>query len=128
MFTQKIEVAPLSSNAWVDLTPFLVPGGFTWSRIDIDLTGPTLQSGVTPVVRIREKYGATLNFRKLDDGNLKTVLEKLMPKKIQLRFYSPETGAQVTKTVVTGNIQVPFFVQTNSAAYHMEFSVTLEEY
>ena len=128
MFTQKIEVAAVGGNTWTNLTPFLVPGGFTWGRIDIDVTGPTLQSGTTPVARIREKYAATLNFRKLDDTNLKTVLEKLQPKKIQLRFYSPETGTQVTKTVVTGSIQVPFFVQTSTAAYHMEFSVTLEEY
>ena len=128
MFTQKIEVAAVGGNTWTNLTPFLVPGGFTWGRVDVDITGPTLQSGHTPVVRVREKNAAVLNFRKLDDANLQTVLEKLQPKRVQLRFYSPETGNQETKTVVTGSIQVPFFVQTTTAAYHMEFQVTLEEF
>lgn len=128
MFTQKIEVAPLSGSTWTNITSYLVPGGFTWGRIDVDLKGSLLQSGVTPVARIRKKDAAILNFRKLDDASLKTVLQKLSDKKIRIRFYSPETGSQVTKTVVTPSIQVPFFVQTSTAAYHMEFSVTLEEY
>lgn len=127
MYTQKIELAPVGSNVWTDITKSLVPGGLKWSKININTQKSTTADGVDHLVRIRRKFQIELTFRELSDADVKTMLTLFDNEELQARLYSPASGNVETMTMRVSDTAIGFWTQYNGSAYWKGFSVVLTE-
>lgn len=119
MATMKIEVAPLNSNVWTDLTPYIAAQGLKWSRNDIDAqnSGRDTQDGLMHRKRVAQKKRLDITCRPLLQAELTTVLNAIEPQWLQVRYYDPKENATVTKIMYTSTVPASFFFDDGIKQY-----------
>lgn len=91
-------------NGWVDFIPFIAYGGFKWQREDID--GPGAGRDLTGDLRrnrVATKRRLDVTCRLLTSQEVSIVLSAIMPEWVNVRYYDPQQGAVVTRTMYSNN-------------------------
>lgn len=95
-----------------DMTPYVAYGGFKWQRSDIegsdagrDLTGRLRRN------RIATKIRLDITCRLLKSDEVHTVLSAIMPEYVTVRYYDPEAGMVVEKTMYSNNNPASFQIR-----------------
>lgn len=99
-----LEIASLNGNDWVNIVPFIAYGGFKWQRADVDgpdsgrdLTGDLMRDRITTKVRL------DITCRLLKSHEAQIVLSSIMPEWVSVRYYDPQEGTVVEKTMYSNN-------------------------
>jgi len=113
MATFKLEIAPLSGNTWVDITPYIAFRGLKWSRNDIDAanSGRGTQDGKMHRHRVALKIRLDVECKPLTAEEAHIVLQAIYPQWVRVRYYDIQSGATVTKKMYSNNIPATFFLQ-----------------
>lgn len=96
----------------LDIVDYVAYGGFKWQRSDIegsdagrDLTGRLRRNRVATKVRL------DITCRLLKSEEASAVLTAIMPEYVTVRYYDPQLGAVVTKTMYSNNNPATFQVR-----------------
>lgn len=96
----------------VNMVPYVAYGGFKWQRSDIDgsdagrdLTGRLRRNRVATKVRL------DITCRLLKSEEAATVLTAIMPEYVSVKYYDPQAGAVVTKTMYSNNNPATFQIR-----------------
>lgn len=96
----------------VDIVPYIAYGGFQWQRSDIDGsdTGRDL-AGYLRRNRVATKIRLDITCRPLTDQETSMVLSAIMPEYVTVRYYDPQAGRIVAKTMYSNNNPATFQLQ-----------------
>ena len=102
----------------VDITPYIAFNGVKWSRNDVDgpNTGRTM-SGLMVRDRVATKIRLDVTCRPLNDTELHTLLNLLLPVFVQVTYEDPMYGL-VTKTMYANNNPATIFKKQNDSLEH----------
>lgn len=96
----------------IDMTPYVAYGGFKWQRNDIDdsdsgrdLTGRLRRNRVSTKIRL------DITCRLLTSEEAHVVLTTIMPEYVSVRYYDPEAGSVVEKTMYANNNPASFQIR-----------------
>lgn len=88
----------------VDIVPFIAYGGLKWQRSDVDGDGAGRDlSGDMRRNRVATKVRLDVTCRLLKSSELSTVLTAIMPEWVSVKYYDPQIGGVVTKTMYANN-------------------------
>lgn len=83
-----------------DLRDYLVPGGFSWRRKDVEgRNSGDAQDGAHIRDRLRIREVLDIKLRPLTTGEAAVVLAAIEPDYVQVSYNSPRAGGTVTKTM-----------------------------
>ena len=104
-----------SSNAWVDVTPYIAFGGFKWQRYDIEDpdAGRTLD-GLMHRGRVATKIRADITCRPLRLSELQTVLALILPETISVRMTNAPFSGATTYTMYSNNHPASYCIKKGS--------------
>lgn len=96
----------------VDMIPYVAKGGFKWSRNDVDDpdTGRNM-SGTMIRGRVATKIRLDITCRLLTSEEAAIVLTAIMPETVTVRYYDPQIGDTVYKTMYSNNNPAQFTVR-----------------
>lgn len=120
MSTQmSVEVAPLNSNVFINITPYIAAQGLKWSRNDIDAqnSGRDTQDGLMHRKRVSQKKRLDITCRPLTQEELNTLLNAIEPEWLKVRYWDALAGALVTKTMYTSTVPATFFFDDGVRQY-----------
>lgn len=88
----------------VDITPYIAYGGLEYLESDIDAadSGRTMDA-IMHRGRVASKTRLDVQCRPLNDTELKTVLEAIMPEWVTVKYHDGITNTTVTKTMYSNN-------------------------
>lgn len=91
---------------------YIAYGGFKWQRSDIDDsdTGRDL-SGDLRRNRVATKRRLDITCRLLTSEELKKVLTAIMPEFVTVRYYDPQVGSVVSRTMYSNNNPASFAIK-----------------
>lgn len=91
------------------MTGYIAYGGFKWQRSDVDGSdaGRDL-SGKMWRNRVATKIRLDITCRLLTNYELETVLTAIMPEYVTVKYYDPQQGVAVTKTMYSNNNPATF--------------------
>jgi hypothetical protein len=96
----------------VDIVPFIAYGGLKWQREDMDgegagrdLTGDLRRNRVTTKVRL------DVTCKPLTSKQTATVLSAIMPEWVSVKYYDPQKGSIVTKTMYSNNNPAQYLIK-----------------
>ena len=114
-----VEVAPLNSNVWTDITPYIAAQGLKWSRNDIDAqnSGRSTEDGLLHRKRVAQKKRLDITCRPLTQAELTTVLKAIDPEWLRVRYWDALAGAFVIKTMYTSTVPATFFFDDGVRQY-----------
>lgn len=96
----------------VNIVPYIAHGGFKWQRTDVDGEGAGRDlNGDLRRNRVGTKRRLDITCRLLKGREASIVLSAIMPEWVTVRYYDPQVGAVVTKTMYSNN---------NPASYMMK--------
>lgn len=88
----------------VDIVPYIKFGGFKWQRSDVDSSKTTRSlDGYLDRVRVAIKRRLDVECRPLTAEEAKIVLDAIMPVWVDVRYYDPQEGNIVTRTMYSNN-------------------------
>lgn len=93
----------------VDITPYVGYGGIKWQREDID--GPGAGRDLTGDLRrnrVATKRRLDVTCHLLTSEELRIVLSAVMPEWVTVRYYDPQEGQVVTRTMYSNNNPVSY--------------------
>lgn len=93
-----------AGNGFVDVVPYTAYGGIKWQREDID--GPGAGRDLTGYLRrnrIATKRRLDVTCRLLTSKEVSLILSLVMPEWVTVRYYDPQEGKLVTKTMYSNN-------------------------
>lgn len=92
-----------------NMTPYIAFGGLQWQRSDIDDsdTGRDL-AGDLRRNRVATKRRLDVTCKPLKSRDLKNVLTAIMPEFVTVRYYDPQEGALVSRTMYSNNNPATF--------------------
>ncbi len=96
----------------VDILPYIAYGGFKWQRSDVD--GPGAGRDLTGDLRrnrVATKRRLDITCRILKEKELSTVLSLIMPEWVQVTYYDPQQGQEVTRTMYSNNNPAAFQIK-----------------
>lgn len=104
-----------SSNVYVDITPYTAYGGFKWQRADVDApnSGRNLE-GTMMRGRKATKIRLDVTCRPLTNAEASLILSLIMPEWVQVRYYDPQEGHVVTKTMYSNNNPASYLMKQKS--------------
>ena len=106
---RRIEIAPLGSNDFVDITQYLDQGGLKWSRNDVEVTNAVrTQDSLTHRGKIAGKIRLDVTCRYLSDTEASIVLTAISPEYVQVRYHDPQTGSTVVRVMFSNNSPAVF--------------------
>lgn len=93
----------------VDMVDYIAYGGFKWQRSDVDGSdaGRDL-SGKMRRNRVATKVRLDITCRLLKSEELEVVLTAVMPEYVTVKYYDPQQGIVVTKTMYSNNNPATF--------------------
>lgn len=114
-----VKVAPLGSNVWFDLTPYIAAQGLKWSRNDIDAqnSGRDTQDGLMHRKRVSQKKRLDITCRPLLQSELTAVLQAIDPQWLQVKYWDALAGAEVTKKMYTSTVPASFYFDDGIRQY-----------
>ena len=91
------------------ITPYIAFGGLQWQRSDIDDsdTGRDLSGGLRRG-RVATKRRLDVTCKLLTSKEVKIVLTAVMPEWVKVRYYDPQEGKLVTRTMYSNNNPATF--------------------
>lgn len=95
-----------------DMTPYIAYGGFKWQRNDID--GPDAGRDLTGTLRrnrVASKVRLDITCRLLKSEEAKIVLSAIKPEYVTVRYYDPEVGEVIEKTMYANNNPASFQIR-----------------
>lgn len=93
----------------IDMVDYIAYGGFKWQRSDVDGSdaGRDL-SGKMRRNRVATKVRLDITCRLLKSEELEVVLTAVMPEYVTVKYYDPQQGIVVTKTMYSNNNPATF--------------------
>lgn len=88
----------------VDVLPYVAYNGFKWQRSDVD--GEDAGRDLTADMhrdRVATKRRIDITCRPLYNNEVSIVLTAIMPEFVQVRYYDPQEGQVVTRTMYSNN-------------------------
>lgn len=101
----------------LDITKYIAFGGFKWTRNDIDGTdaGRTLDAEMhRNRVALKDRLDITCRLLLADEATI--VLNAVQPEFVQVLYFSPMLGTEVTKTMYSNNIPATFCIRKPDGA------------
>lgn len=98
-----------AGQGFVDVVPYIAYGGLKWQREDID--GPGAGRDLTGYLRrsrIATKRRLDVTCRPLRSPELQIVLTLVMPEWVTVRYYDPQEGKVVERTMYSNNNPASF--------------------
>jgi hypothetical protein len=116
---ETVEVAPLGSNVFTDITHYIAAGGLKWSRNDIDASnsGRDTQDGLMHRKRVSQKIRLDITCRPLLQSELTILLNAIEPQWLSVRYYDPKANALVVKTMYTSTVPASFLFDDGVRQY-----------
>lgn len=93
-----------AGNGFVNIVPYIAYGGIKWQREDID--GPGAGRDLTGYLRrnrIATKRRLDVTCRLLRGPELTLILSLVMPEWVTVRYYDPQEGKVVVRTMYSNN-------------------------
>lgn len=88
----------------VDIVPYIAYNGLQWQRSDLDGPGAGRDlDGYLRRNRIASKVRLDVTCHLLTSAELSRVLTAIMPEWVQVKYYDPQVGSVVTKTMYANN-------------------------
>ena len=111
-----------------DLTPYLVAGGFQWENNDVDSpdSGRDL-NGTMRRQRVTTKAKITLNFRRLTEAQLNTVITATKPETVSVTYRNPASAANRTANFYSSSIKAGIPMVIDGNVYYDGISLSLIE-
>lgn len=117
-----------TSDAYVDLAPYIAFNGLKWSRNDIDASDAGRdQSGLMHRARIAIKIRFDVTCRPLTQAEAKIVLTAIKPRWLEVQYFEIQDGIQKTKKMYSNNIPAEFLIRMGTENYWGGISFPLIE-
>lgn len=96
----------------LDIVPYIAFQGLKWQREDVDASdaGRDL-SGDLHRARVTTKRRLDVTCRPLTAKETSLVLTAIMPEFVQVRYYDPQVGSVVTRTMYSNNNPAEFLIR-----------------
>lgn len=96
----------------VDIVPYIAYNGFQWQRSDVDGEGAgRMLDGTLERNRMATKIRLDITCRPLTSKETSLVLTAIMPEWVTVRYYDPQRGQIVTKTMYSNNNPAQFLIK-----------------
>lgn len=94
---------------WTDIVPYIAYNGFHWQRSDVDGPGAGMDlSGILRRNRIRTRRRLDVTCRLLKSNELSHIFTLIMPEWVSVRYYDPQEGRVVTRTMYSNNVPASY--------------------
>lgn len=107
-----LEISALNGNEWFDLLPYIANQGLKWQRSDVD--GPSAGRDLSGKLwrnRVATKVRLDVTCRPLTSEETSKVLTAVMPEWVMVRYYDPQVGSVVVKTMYSNNNPASFLLK-----------------
>lgn len=99
----------------VDVTPYIAYGGVKWQRTDVDGEGAgRYLDGTLERNRVAIKIRLDITCRPLKAEEASTVLTVIMPEWVSVKYYDPQLGSVVTKTMYSNNNPASYLMKSRN--------------
>lgn len=96
----------------VDIVPYIAFQGFDWQRSDVDGEGAgRMLDGTLVRNRMATKIRLDITCRPLKASEASLVLTSIMPEWVTVKYYDPQIGNVVTKTMYSNNNPAQFLIK-----------------
>ena len=96
----------------VNIVPYIAFGGFQWQRSDLD--GPGSGRDLSSALhrnRLGTKRRLDVTCRPLTSKEVRIVLTAIMPEWVSVRYYDPQQGAVITRTMYSNNNPASYMIK-----------------
>lgn len=95
----------------VDIVPYIAFQGFDWQRSDVDGEGAgRMLDGTLVRNRMATKIRLDITCRPLTGTEASLVLTAIMPEWVTVKYYDPQKGSIVTKTMYSNNNPASYLI------------------
>lgn len=114
-----IEVAPINSNNFTNITPYIAAQGLKWTRNDVDAqgSGRDTEDGLLHRHRVAQKIRLDITCRPLLQEELNALLNAIDPEWLQVRYWDALAGDYVTKIMYTSTVPAAFYFDDGVRQY-----------
>lgn len=96
----------------VNIVPYIAYGGFQWQRSDVDGEGAgRMLDGTLERNRMATKIRLDVTCRPLKSSEASIVLSAIMPEWVSVKYYDPQIGSVVTKTMYSNNNPASYLIK-----------------
>lgn len=99
----------------LNIVPYIAYGGLQWQREDVDGPGAGRDlSGNLRRERVSTKRRLDVTCRLLDAQETKQILTAIMPEFVSVRYYDPQEGKIVIRTMYSNNNPAMFQIKNSN--------------
>ena len=99
----------------VNMVPYIAYGGFQWRRSDVDGEGAgRMLDGTLERNRMATKIRLDITCRPLKSTEVSIVLSAIMPEWVSVKYYDPQFGSVVTKTMYANNNPASYLIKQSA--------------
>lgn len=96
----------------VNMVPYIAFRGVKWQRSDVDSSSTTrMLNGELRRKRVAIKRRLDITCRPLRGSEVSTVLTAIMPEFVTVRYFDPQEGKVVSRTMYSNNNPASYLIQ-----------------